>query len=310
MSRTIARSVRNPGVHVRVGALAFALLAAAGWLSLALLDLVVRAALFRRHRSEGTVSVLWGLGFALFLWFGLWAIKVQEPNAILFAVVAGAAIALFVYLRGAALEAPPVEQPGVAVRRRLASGRGSRPRRTVPAPSETTRELHQVRVELAHGELESALFLLGDAERVAVAQRKLGELLEVRELLGAVLERSSGRTIQASRRLERRIRDDLASFPPAELAAAGVRVELGRPRTELPTTELGRARAAIEEDYLTTALFLLRQARRVAIAQGRPSELREVAALAALLSDRGDDVTQATSKRLARQVEADLATHR
>jgi len=297
--RTIAGSVRNPGANGRVGSLVYVPIAAAGWLSLALLDLLVRIALFPRLRSERTAALLWGAAFALFLWFGLWTLKIPELNAILFAVVAGAAIALFVYLRGSALEGPPLELPGSAARRRRAARRPARPARK-------TNELHQVRVALVDDDLDAALFLLRDAEHVAVAQRKLGRLLEVRELLRTVSERSRGRTARGCRELERRIAEDLAAFPVAELDAAGVVLEPVPRHVEQPTTELGRARVALDDDDLPTALFFLRQARNVALAQGRASELRHVGELAAALADLSDGRTQAAAERLARQVEADL----
>jgi len=61
--------------------------------------------------------VLWGVGFGLFLWTGALVIGLPEGRAIPFALIAGAAIALFIYLRGGALENPPEGQPGVFQRR-------------------------------------------------------------------------------------------------------------------------------------------------------------------------------------------------
>jgi hypothetical protein len=296
MMRTIAGSVRNPGAGGRVSSLVYAPIAAAGWLSLVLLDLAVRIALFPRLRSERTAAALWGVGFALFLWFGLWALKFHELNAILFAVVAGVAIALFVYLRGAALEGPPLERPGSSRRQR---------HRRPPRAARSTDELHQVRVALVDDDLDAALFLLRDAAHVAVAQRQLGRLLEVRELLRTVSERSRGRTARGCRELERRIAADLASFPVADLEALGVVLEPLPSRAE-PTTDLASARQALHDDDLPTALFFLRQARHVAIAQGRPGELRRVGELAADLADLSAGRMSAAATRLARQVEADL----
>src|SRR5436309_14841912 len=123
MTVAIAKSASNPSARGRVGSSAFAPFAAIGWVLFALLGLAVRVALFREHRTQGTVSLLWGLGFALFLWFGVWTLGLQEGRAIPFALVAGLAIALFVYLRGAALENPPAEQPGAFLRRRRARRR-------------------------------------------------------------------------------------------------------------------------------------------------------------------------------------------
>jgi len=306
--------VSNPGVQGRVGSLAFAPIAAVGWFFLALLGLAVRVALFPRLRSEGAVSLLWGSGFALFLWFGLWTLKFPELNTILFALVAGLAIALFVYLRGAGLEGPPLEQPGVFYRRLLAARRAPRAsaRPAPPPDGGTTRELRQARVALVHGELESALAFLREAESVASAQRKLDELLEVRKLVPTVTARSTGRTLAGSRRLERKIRESLRSFPPAELAAAGVQEEPDGVRPEAPlsseeTSEIAGARAALDDDDAATALFLLQEARRVAVAQGRRAELAEIRQLVEALVQRSDGRTRASGERLARLLEADLS---
>jgi hypothetical protein len=100
--------------------LALAPVAAVGWVAITLLGVAVRFALFREHRTHGTTSLLWGLGFGLFLWGGGIGVGLREGRAIPFALVAGAAIALFIYLRGAALENPPLGQPGVFHRRLVA----------------------------------------------------------------------------------------------------------------------------------------------------------------------------------------------
>ena len=62
--------------------------------------------------------------------------------------------------------------------------------------------------------------------------------------------------------------------------------------------ELAEARAALAHGDAPLALFLLREARRVAVAQGRPDELRQVAELAAELARAGGR-TQAAGERLA-----------
>lgn len=105
---------------------ALAPLAAVGWVSIALLGLAVRLALFREHRSQGTVSLLWGLGFAILLWGSGLELGLDESRAIPFAVVAGASISLFVYLRGSALENPPVGRPGAFHRRLVTRWRSAR----------------------------------------------------------------------------------------------------------------------------------------------------------------------------------------
>src|SRR5437763_6708249 len=247
--------------HQRASSIAFAPFAAIGWFFLALLGLAVRVALFRRLRGEGAVSLLWGLGFALFLWFGLWSIKLQQRNAVLCALVAGLAIALFVYLRGAGLERPPLERPGVFHRRALARRRARRaspvPHR--PPPTGEIRELRQARIELGRGEPDAGLYSLREAERVAVAQRKLRELLEIRELAGSVSERSRDRTREAGERLARRVAEEIDAFPAGELAAVGIHREpdrdplaviLARPvpvaeQALTPTRELVQARLAL-----------------------------------------------------------------
>jgi len=170
----------------RVSSIVLAPVAAVGWVMLALTGILVRVALFRKHRTEGVVALFWALGFALIIWAGVAVLGVRELRAILFALIAGGAIALIVYLRGAALDDLAVGQPGAYHRRLLArrrSGRTSRaPDRARPG---RTRELDLAQIKLTRGELRDALFPLEEAERVAVAQRKLDELLEVRELVRA-----------------------------------------------------------------------------------------------------------------------------
>jgi hypothetical protein len=301
--------------------LALAPVAVVGWVVFGLLALAVRVALFRDQRTQGITSVLWGLGFALFVWFGVRAFGLRELQAIPFALVSGAGIALFIYLRGAALENPPAEQPGAFYRRRRARRRASRAARAGSRPrSVTTRELVQARVALSDGELAKALSLLREAERVAVAQRRLDELLEVRGLVGSLAERSEGRRKDASERLARRVEEELRAFPADALAAAGIHVE---PEPALPelvrelraradphgpasTSELVRARAALEVGELATALRLLQEARRVAIAQRRLGELLEIHQLVQVLAERSSGRARATTERLADKVEAGL----
>src|SRR5207253_865517 len=125
-----------------------------------------------------------------------------------------------------ALENPPAEQPGAFIRRRRVRRR--RTSRTRSAPDATkAHELRQARVALDFGKLAKAHYLLQEAERVAVAQRKPDELLQVRELvaqrkLGELLEvyelvevlatRSGGRTRAASEQLARQVETGLRSF--------------------------------------------------------------------------------------------------
>ena len=287
----------------------------------ALLDLLVRMALFPKQRTEGAASLLWGLGFALFLWFGVWTLGLRGAKGILFALVAGAVIALFVYLRGAALESPPVEQPGAFQRALLARWRSGRaPRAPYHPYAGKPRELVQARAALVHHEFDAALYSLREAGRVAVAQRKLGELVEVRELVNTVRAESVGRTKEASEQLARNVDKQLSAFPAGELASVGIHKETDRellarlraqalraPATfETRTREIAAARRALDDGSFESALFLLHEAERVSVAQRRLGELLEVHDLVQLLADRSDGRTRGASEQLARRVEEDL----
>ncbi len=322
MTVAIAKSASNPSAQWRVGSFAFAPFAAVGWVLFALLGLAVRVALYREHRTHGTVSLLWGLGFALLLWFGAWTLGLHEGRAIAFALVAGMTIALFVYLRGAGLENPPAEQPGAFLRRRRVRRR--RTSRTRSAPEATkARELRQARVALDFGKFAKALYLLQEAERVATAQRKPDELLQVRELVVSLSARSSGRTREASERLAQKVSDHLRGFPSDALASVGVRDEpepdligllLARPELRAPagghmvskTRELMQARPALDDGEFATALQLLQEARRVAVAQRKLGELLEVYELVQVLATRSAGRTRAASEQLGRKVETGL----
>src|SRR5579862_4739287 len=85
-----------------------------------------------------------------------------------------------------------------------------------------TRELLGARAAVADCRLPQALSLLREAELVAVAQRRLDELLEVRELAGTLVALNDGQTKAASEKLARRVADEVAAFPADELAAAGI----------------------------------------------------------------------------------------
>ena len=113
--------------------LALAPAATLEWALLGPLGLVVRLALFRKYRSQGTTSLLWGFAFAVFLWAGLRAVSLSQGRAIAFALIAGAASGLFVYLRGAALENPPAARPGVFLEGLIARRRSRRAARTPAA---------------------------------------------------------------------------------------------------------------------------------------------------------------------------------
>ncbi len=181
-----------------------------------------------------------------------------------------------------------------------------------------TRELAEARVALAHRQLTRLLLLLREAERVAVAQRKLEELLEVRKLVRTLSTLSGGQATAAIERLARTVDVQLAAFPADELAAAGADLggelavlasklrALSGPPTSAVTRDLSRARAALDGGEVATALTFLQEARRVAVAQGRLGELLDVYELVQLLAERGDTRTRAASMRLAHETTADL----
>jgi hypothetical protein len=218
-----------------------------------------------------------------------------------------------IYLRGAGLENPPEAQPGAFYRRLRAGGRSNRVPIRAPNPDATkTRELHRARVALVDGDLDGALFFLREAERVAVAQRKFDELLEVRGLLSSLPRTDEGE------RLARRVSEDLRGFPADALAAAGIHVQTDRElvesvrrlqtggHTAAKTRELSLARTALDAGELEQALFLLQEARRVAIAQRKPAELLEVYELVQSLTERSSGRTRAAAEELERKVVAGL----
>lgn len=88
-----------------------------------MLGLLVKIALVARLRSPGVIAVVWGLVFALYVWWGSKQIGIDQNRALLLALVVGVASAFFVYMRGAGLEKPPAEQPGVFVGRAAAKKR-------------------------------------------------------------------------------------------------------------------------------------------------------------------------------------------
>jgi len=300
--------------------------AALGWLSLVALQVLVRGVLFfKGQRSQGATAVLWGLGFAVLLWAGVEAVRiVTGTRARLFALVAGAAIALFVYLRGAGPENPPAGQPGVYQRRLLRRWRKAlAPGIPYEPYSGETRELAEARAELRHGDQGAALYSLRDADRVAVSQRKLEELLEVQQLVRGLVDTTTGKTKRAATRLAEKIEEQLDSFPPEALAAAGAGAHrsdgLARAtharapqpaaageRTQPTSHELSEARDAIEEGELTTALYALREARRVAVAQRKLDELLEVRDLARDLYRQSSGRTLDKSRRLLAEIDLDL----
>ena len=184
-----------------------------------------------------------------------------------------------------------------------------------------TGELVRARSALDDGKLAKALDQLRVARRVAVAQRKLDELLEVRELAASLSAKSSGAIEQAGERLSRQLDDDLYSFPADELAARGIEprpdpldsvlagVELraaDSARGAATTPELSRARTALDESDHGQALFELGEARRVAVAQRNLDHLLEVYELARILSERSSGRTRTASRRLVVQAEDGL----
>jgi hypothetical protein len=239
----------------------------------------------------------------------------DQARAIVFGLVAGAAIALFVYLRGAALDGAPIERPRLVPLRHAAPVSERAPQ---PTPARA-RDLFRARVALTDGDPDAALHWLREAERVAVAQRRLDELLEVRELLGPVAERARGRTEEAARHFARVVDEKVRTFPAEELAAAGVPAEPdpvalllahGAPTVDErhKTRELVRARAALDRNDADAALHELREARRVAVAQRKAGELLEVNELLARTTAASTGRTHELARHLASEVERDLRT--
>src|SRR5579862_1094776 len=183
-----------------------------------------------------------------------------------------------------------------------------------------TRELLEARVAIADRQLTRAFLLLREAERVAVAQRKLEELLEVRELLRSLSALSSGHTKEASEQLARTVDEQLMGFTAGALARAGVDPEreltvlmsklraLAGPPGPGVTRDLSRARVALDDGELANALFFLQEARRVAVAQGRLGELLAVYDLVQQVAERSDARTRAASERLSHKTATNLRT--
>jgi hypothetical protein len=96
------------------------MLGAVAWAGLGLLGLLVKLALFPRHRSPGAMAVVWGVLFALYLWWGSHQVGLDQNRAILLGLVGGGASAFFVYLRGAGLGRAPSDRPGVFLGRAAA----------------------------------------------------------------------------------------------------------------------------------------------------------------------------------------------
>jgi hypothetical protein len=232
---------------------------------------------------------------------------------------------LVVYFRGAATENPPEGRPGAYQRRLLQRWRAGRVPSVPHEPAAgKTRDLVDARVELERGDLTAALYSLRAADRVAVAQRKPEELLEIQELVAFLAATSrQPSTADASSRLARSVAQQLQTFPAEVLMAAESRIESSRERRRAlnpratrrsaaegpgqPTTpELAEARAALEEGDLTTTLYALRMARRIAVAQRKPDELLEVRRLVRLLYQASRGRTREASARLAEKLEEDI----
>jgi hypothetical protein len=96
------------------------MLAAFAAAGLGLVGLLVKLALFPRHRSPGLTAAVWGFVFALYLWWGSYQVGLGQNQAILLGLVGGAASACFVYLRGGGLAKPPSDKPGVFLGRAAA----------------------------------------------------------------------------------------------------------------------------------------------------------------------------------------------
>jgi hypothetical protein len=199
---------------------------------------------------------------------------------------------------------------------------GVDPDRLVLAPHEpapvrvevSTPELERARSALARGDFGKALYELRDATRVAVAQRRHDELLEVQELVRDVSERSSGRTREASEALARKVEEGLSTFDgsAADAAAARLRLVLDRQpaadRAPVSTRELVRARSALDQGDFGKALYELRDATSVAIAQRKLDELLAVHELVGTVTERSSGRTRQAGEALTRKVEAGLSS--
>ena len=162
--------------------------------------------------------------------------------------------------------------------------------------------------------------MLREAGRVAVAQQKLDELLEVRELTQSICNQAAGRVRAAAERLAEALNEKLRAFPAEALSTAGIPVERERTLAELlqdlavradphglsKTRELSRAEAALAVGELRPALALLGVARRVAVAQRRPAELLSVYELVQSVREQSTGKTQAASEKLAARLETDI----
>src|SRR5579862_6737435 len=109
-----------------------------------------------------------------------------------------------------------------------------------PVPS-GTRALSDARAALEQGELASALASLQEARRVAVAQGRLGELLEVHELVQRLARRSDARTRPGSERLARGIASDLRAAGQAAGLGSGEATP-GSLSVTVPRLTAGQAR--------------------------------------------------------------------
>jgi len=123
-------------------------------------------------------------------------------------------VALFRYHRLQAFPAEALAAAGIHVepeRALLELVRELRARAALQGPAATP-ELSGARAALDGGELATALHLLQEARRVAIAQRRLGELLEIHELVQVLAARSSGRARTASERLAYKVEVGLREF--------------------------------------------------------------------------------------------------
>jgi len=134
--------------------------------------------------------------------------------------------------------------------------------------------------------------------------------LQVRELVASLSARSSGRTREASERLARKVSEHLRGFPSDEPERDLIGLLLARPELRAPaggqTRELMQARPALDDGEFATALQLLQEARRVAVAQRKLGELLEVYELVQVLATRSAGRTRAASEQLGRKVETGL----
>jgi hypothetical protein len=58
------------------------------------------------------MAIVWGVVFALYLWWGSHQVGLEQRRAILLGIIAGIACAVWIYARGANLDRGSADRPG------------------------------------------------------------------------------------------------------------------------------------------------------------------------------------------------------